>query len=96
MACKKERPAFYDFFRAKGNPENLKCVDEVICFEDDDLGSCINALRKIKNAYPKEKILFCNGGDRNKLNIPEMSIDGVEFIFGVGAKIKKEFQQLDP
>ena len=51
--------------------ENLKCVDEVICFEDDDLGSCINALRKIKNAYPKEKILFCNGGDRNKLNIPE-------------------------
>ena len=38
--------------------ENLKCVDEVICFEDDDLGSCINALRKIKNAYPKEKSYF--------------------------------------
>ena len=25
--------------------ENISCVDRVISFEDDDLGSCINALK---------------------------------------------------
>ena len=28
--------------------ENLKCVDEVVDFEDDEMGSCINALEKSK------------------------------------------------
>ena len=41
-------------------------------------------LRKIKMHIQKKK--SDNGGDRNKLNIPEMSIDGVEFIFGLEGK----------
>ena len=54
---------------------NIECVDEVIDFVDDDMGSCIDALEKIKNKYPNDKIIFCNGGDRNKSNIPEMIVD---------------------
>ena len=41
-------------------------VDEVISFEDDDLGSAINALIKIAEKYPNTEINFCNGGDRGK------------------------------
>ena len=44
-------------------------VNEVISFDDDDKGSCINALEKIKDKYKKEEIIFCNGGDRNKKKI---------------------------
>ena len=42
-----------------------------------------------KKKYPNEEIIFCNGGDRNKDNIPEMVIDGIEFRFGVGGDNKK-------
>jgi len=69
--------------------KNLSCVDEVIDFEDDDQGSAINALEKIKNIYPKDDIFFANGGDRNKNNIPEMQVNGIEFLFSVGGNEKK-------
>ena len=68
---------------------NLESVDEVITFKDDKNGSCIDALEKIKNKYPNEEIIFCNGGDRNKDNIPEMVVDDIEFRFGVGGDNKK-------
>ena len=41
--------------------ESIKSVNEVIAFNDDD-GSCIDALKQIKDKYPDEKIIFCNGG----------------------------------
>ena len=44
--------------------------------------------KKIKNKYPKDEIIFCNGGDRTDENIPEMSIDDIEFVFGVGGEDK--------
>ena len=69
--------------------KNIECVDEVITFNDDDSGSCIDALEKIKNKYPNENIIFCNGGDRNKNNIPEMKVKGIEFRFGIGGDDKK-------
>ncbi len=68
---------------------NLETVDEVITFKDDKNGSCIDALEKIKNKYPNEEIIFCNGGDRNKDNIPEMVVENIEFRFGVGGDNKK-------
>ena len=46
-------------------------------------------LRKIKKLYPNDDIYFANGGDRNKKNIPEMSVSGINFIFSVGVMIKK-------
>ncbi len=69
--------------------KNLKPVDDVISFEDDELGSCKDALNKTKLKYPDEEILFCNGGDRNKENIPEMEVSDVTFHFEVGGEDKK-------
>jgi len=68
--------------------QNLKMVDEVLDFDDDQQGSCSNALEKVKNLYPKDEIIFCNGGDRNKDNIPEMKVKNITFKFGVGGRNK--------
>ena len=77
------------FEERKAILENLKSVDEVIDFADDDKGSAMNALHKIKDKYPEAQITFCNGGDRNKENIPEMIEEGVQFLFGIGGNFKK-------
>ena len=69
--------------------ENLSMVDEVISFADDEHGSCINALEKIKKRFKNNEILFCNGGDRKKSNIPEMQVKGIKFKFGIGGDFKK-------
>ncbi|MDC3244797.1 adenylyltransferase/cytidyltransferase family protein [Gammaproteobacteria bacterium] len=80
---------FMPFEERRSIVENLSCVDLVIGFEDDELGSAKNALIKIKEMYPNDDIVFANGGDRNKENIPEMSIDDVSFEFSVGGDDKK-------
>jgi cytidyltransferase-like protein len=80
---------FMSFNERKAIIENFTDVDIVINFEDDDLGSATNALIKVKEMFPEEDIAFANGGDRNKGNIPEMSVEGVEFIFSVGGDDKK-------
>ena len=85
----KKGKAFMPFSERKEIISNLSCVDEVINFDDDKYGSAINALDKVKKMYPNDQIFFANGGDRNKSNIPEMSVAGVEFLFGVGGNDKK-------
>ena len=80
---------FMPFNERKAIIENFADVDKVISFEDDDLGSATNALIKVKEMYPEDDIAFANGGDRNKGNIPEMSVEGIEFIFSVGGDDKK-------
>jgi len=80
---------FMPFKERKTIVENLSSVDSVIDFQDDDIGSAINALVKIKEIYPDDEIAFANGGDRNKENIPEMSVSGIEFLFSVGGDDKK-------
>ena len=77
------------FLERKAIVENLSCVDLVVDFEDDDLGSATNALIKVKEMYPDDQIIFANGGDRNKENIPEMSVDNISFQFSVGGDNKK-------
>ena len=67
---------------------NLEIVDEVLGFDDDEKGSCSFALEKIKSKYPEDEIIFCNGGDRKAENIPEMSVEGIAFKFGVGGDYK--------
>ena len=47
-------------------------------------GLVFNALQKIKKIYPDDKIFFANGGDRNHENIPEMSVEGVDFYLVLG------------
>ena len=80
---------FMPFNERKIIIENLYFVDDVIGFEDDEFGSAINALESIKNLYPSSEIIFANGGDRNKDNIPEMAVSGIEFLFGVGGDNKR-------
>lgn len=60
-------------------------VDRVINFNDDD-GSAKDAIRKVRELYPSDRIIFANGGDRTDTNIPEMDIqdDDLKFVFGVG------------
>ncbi len=88
LTAKKGQP-FMEFRERKNILENIKCVDEVISFDDDESGSCINALEEIKARNSECKIVFCNGGDRNKSNIPEMKVKGIDFEFNVGGDDKK-------
>jgi cytidyltransferase-like protein len=63
--------------------QNLRMVDGVILFNDDD-DSAIEAIKNVQQLYPTDNIIFANGGDRTAVNIPEMSILDVLFKFGVG------------
>jgi len=66
---------------------NLSSVDEVYTFDDEDSTAC-HLLQQVRAHYPADRIIFANGGDRTKENIPEMAVDGVEFVFGVGGEDK--------
>jgi D-beta-D-heptose 7-phosphate kinase/D-beta-D-heptose 1-phosphate adenosyltransferase len=66
----------------------LHMVYEVELDYDDSDGSSVQALINIKKRYPTARIIFANGGDRTKENIPEMSVSGIEFKFGVGGEDK--------
>jgi D-beta-D-heptose 7-phosphate kinase/D-beta-D-heptose 1-phosphate adenosyltransferase len=65
----------------------LYTVDRVINFNDDD-NTARDAVRKVREIYPNHQIVFANGGDRNKDNIPEMDLLkeylNLKFEFGVG------------
>ena len=67
--------------------KELGIVDRVIEFNDDDDSACV-AIGIVKH-LTTGKIIFANGGDRTKENIPEMIYDDVEFVFGVGGEDKK-------
>ena len=64
-------------------------VDAVISWDDED-DSAIGAISKCLEI--SEKVIFCNGGDRIKSNIPEVIGYGddprVEFKFGIGGEDK--------
>jgi cytidyltransferase-like protein len=86
LACKKGR-AFMPWNERLCVLNNLRQVDEVYTFDDED-GTACHLLQQVRAHYPNDKIVFANGGDRTADNIPEMSIPGVEFAFGVGGADK--------
>ena len=67
----------------------MSCVDDVIAFDDSD-GSAIDAIEQCLEKY--DDVVFANGGDRIKTNIPEMkrlyNDERVEFVFSVGGSEK--------
>lgn len=69
---------------------NIRGVNWTVQFDDSD-DTAKDAIRKVRLNYPSSKIIFANGGDRTKTNIPEMDIndDNIEFVFGVGGNNKK-------
>jgi cytidyltransferase-like protein len=87
LARKKGRP-FMPMNERYALVNALSMVDEVVIYNDNDNSSC-DAIRKVKESYPGHQIVFANGGDRTKDNIPEMIFDDVEFVFGVGGEDKK-------
>jgi cytidyltransferase-like protein len=84
---RKKGRAFMPFNERLCILRNLSMVDYVINFADDD-NTAQDAIRKVQAEYPNDKIIFANGGDRTQHNIPEMSVPGVEFVFGVGGQNK--------
>ena len=88
LTRKKSRP-FMNYEERFLITANLKMVDSVIAYDDTDNSSC-GAIERVLEKYPDAKIIFANGGDRTKDNIPEMRIksDRLEFKFGVGGTNK--------
>jgi cytidyltransferase-like protein len=86
---RKKGRAFMPWAERAAIIDNLKVVDFVYEFEDDD-GSSIDAILRVRSVYPDAKIIFANGGDRTKDNIPEMACqdNNLEFVFGVGGENK--------
>jgi len=70
----------------------LHDVDRVINFDDSD-NSAKDAIKKVRAIHPHARIIFANGGDRTKENIPEMDLLEemlhLDFVFAVGGGDKK-------
>ena len=86
---KKKGKNFHSFEERKAILLAIKWIDDVIHFEDDECGSAKNGILKVQKLYPNSHIIFCNGGDRDNDNIPELSLSNIEFKFSVGGNIKK-------
>jgi hypothetical protein len=69
---------------------NIKGIIDVINFDDSDDSAC-EGIRKVRAKYPREKLIFANGGDRSKENIPEITACeecNIILEFGVGGDSK--------
>jgi cytidyltransferase-like protein len=86
---RKKGRAFMPFLERQRIIQSLHMVDMLIDFDDSDDTAC-DAIAKVRLHYPMQyvKVIFANGGDRTKENIPEMTVADVEFIFGVGGENK--------
>jgi len=87
LICKKGR-AFMPLQERLAVIRALGCVGEAVSFDDTD-GTAVKLIELVKALYPEDEIVFANGGDRTSDNIPEMTVEGVEFAFGVGGTDKK-------
>jgi cytidyltransferase-like protein len=85
---KKER-AFMPFSERQAVIKAMQWVDHVIEFDDSD-DTAKMAINHVRRQYPHDHIIFANGGDRTKHNIPEMNaLDlNLRFEFGVGGSNK--------
>ena len=96
LTRKKGKP-FMEFEERKIIIENLKMVDKVIPFNDDDDTAC-DAIYKLISKYTNDKIIFANGGDRIKSNVPEYITYGktiwVDFKWNIGGNKKNSSSDL--
>jgi cytidyltransferase-like protein len=93
LTHKKGRP-FMPFAERYEIIKNLKMVDQVLPFDDDEIGSSNKFIEKLLSLTGSDtKIVIANGGDRNPSNIPEVIKYGnhprVEFAWSVGGDDKK-------
>ena len=87
---RKKGRAFMPWNERLGVVNNLSMVDEVYTFDDSD-GSARQFIPQVRAHYPDAELVFANGGDRTKENIPEMDVvdTNLSFVFGVGGEDKK-------
>lgn len=70
--------------------ENIKGVIDAFGFDDSD-NSASDGIRLAREKYPHDELIFANGGDRTKDNIPETAMAercNVKLEFGVGGSNK--------
>lgn len=87
---RKKGKNFQDFYTRKTICENFKGVIEAMGFDDSDNSAC-DGIRKVRAKYPDVHIVFANGGDRRKDNIPETEVCKecqIDLAFGVGGDNK--------
>ena len=88
--CRKKGKNFMSLQTRKIICENLKGIIDVITFDDADNSAC-DGIRKVREHYPDAKLVFANGGDRTKDNIPEDKVCkecNISLEFGVGGENK--------
>ena len=69
---------------------HLDMVDEAILAVDEDK-SVSETLRLLHKFKPMNELIFCNGGDRDASNSPEVKVcseHGIRFIQNLGKKIR--------
>ncbi len=87
---RKKGKNFQDFYTRKTICENFKGVIEAMGFDDSDNSAC-DGIRKVRAKYPDVHLVFANGGDRRKDNIPETEVCKecqIDLAFGVGGDNK--------
>ena len=87
---RKKGKNFQDFYTRKTICENFKGVIEAMGFDDSDNSAC-DGIRKVRAKYPDIHLVFANGGDRRKDNIPETEVCKecqIDLAFGVGGDNK--------
>ncbi len=88
--CRKKGKNFHTMKTRKTILENLKGVIDVLEFDDSD-NSASDGLVKARQKYPNDNLVFANGGDRGKDNIPETATClklNISLAFGVGGENK--------
>ena len=81
---------FQTIYTRRAILENIKDVIDVLDFDDSD-NSASEGIRLVRAKYPEARLIFANGGDRRKDNIPEIQVCKechVELAFGVGGTNK--------
>ena len=87
---RKKGKEFMTFGTRKAVCGYLQNVVDVIAFDDSDNSAC-DGIAKTRAKYPSEILVFANGGDRTRDNIPEIPICekyNVSIEFGVGGENK--------
>ena len=89
---KKGRP-FLPFLERKIILKSMHDVNFATSFDDTD-DSAVDIIQRAAAMFPDGELIFMNGGDRTKTNIPEMESTAlsefdIEFKFGIGGKDKK-------
>ena len=88
--CRKKGKNFHTLKTRRTILENLKGVIDVLEFDDAD-NSASDGIRKARAKYPDDVLVFANGGDRGRDNIPEIPVCEechVELAFAVGGDTK--------